>query len=97
MINAMEIYDVNLSPQAKKDLKVVPQHIRDKFEGWVKAVEKEGLRQVQKTPGYHDEPLKGKRKGQRSIRLSRQYRANYSIEGDEIKVVIVEEVHKHGY
>jgi toxin HigB-1 len=93
----MEICDVNLSPQAKKDLRVVPQHIRDKFEGWVKAVEKEGLRQVQKTPGYHDEPLKGKRKGQRSIRLNRSYRAIYVIKEKEIELVWVEEVTHHEY
>ncbi|HXW53528.1 MAG TPA: type II toxin-antitoxin system mRNA interferase toxin, RelE/StbE family [Myxococcota bacterium] len=93
----MEIYDVNLSPQAKKDLRVVPQHIRDKFQGWVKTVEKEGLREVQKTPGYHDEPLKGKRKGQRSIRLNRAYRAIYVIKGKEIELVWVEEVTHHEY
>jgi toxin HigB-1 len=51
----MEIYDVELSPQAKRDLRKVPAFILDKFEGWVKAVEKEGLRQVQRIPGYHDE------------------------------------------
>ena len=33
-------------------------------------------------PGYHDEPLKGHRAGQRSIRLSRAYRAIYEIKED---------------
>ncbi len=38
-----------------------------------------GLSEVRKIPGYHDEPLKGKRKGQRSIRLNIAYRAIYAI------------------
>lgn len=58
----MNIFHVELSNQAKKDLRTVPSYILDKFEGWVKAVEREGLRQVQKIPGYHDEPLKGSRR-----------------------------------
>jgi len=42
---------------------------------WVAAVELDGVEEVRKAPGYHDEPLKGSRAGQRSIRLSRSYRA----------------------
>ncbi len=42
-----------------------------------------GLSEVRKVPGYHDEPLKGQRKGQRSIRLSRSYRAIYVIEEEK--------------
>jgi proteic killer suppression protein len=90
-------YTVDLSLQAKKDLREVPQHIRDKFEGWVRVVEKEGLRQVQKVSGYYDEPLKGKRKGQRSIRLNRAYRAIYVIRRKEIEFLWAEEVTKHEY
>ena len=48
-------------------------------------------------PGYHDEPLKGRRAGQRSIRLSRAYRAIYEIKEDTAKFVSVEEVSKHEY
>jgi proteic killer suppression protein len=45
---------------------------------------------------YHDEPLKGDRLGQRSIRLSRSYRLIY-IESQELGVVKVVEVNKHEY
>lgn len=93
----MDIYQVILSTQAKKDLRNVPQYIRDKFQGWVKAIEEEGLRQVQKIPGYHDEPLKGKRKGQRSIRLNRSYRAIYIEKNEEILFLLVLEVTNHEY
>jgi para-nitrobenzyl esterase len=50
-----------------------------------------------KVPGYHDEPLKGDRAGQRSIRLSRAYRAIYEIRGGTAKFVSIEEVNKHDY
>ncbi|STY25350.1 Plasmid maintenance system killer protein [Legionella taurinensis] len=54
--------------------------------------------EVRKIPGFHDEPLKGNRVGQRSIRLSRAYRAIYEL-GQQGKMEIVEivEVNKHDY
>jgi len=42
---------------------------------WIEAVEEDGLEATRRVPGFHDEPLKGPRRGQRSIRLSRQWRA----------------------
>lgn len=50
-------------------------HIRTKLLGWVDDVEERGLEEVRKVPSWHDEPFKGERKGQRSIRLSHSYRA----------------------
>lgn len=47
--------------------------------------------------GYHDEPLVGRRVGQRSIRLSKRYRAFYKIEGTTAKLVSVIEINKHEY
>ena len=57
-----------------------------------------GITAVRKIPGYHDEPLSGTRSGQRSVRLSRQYRLFY-VEVDEthIKLINVVEVNKHEY
>lgn len=46
--------------------------------------------------GYHDEPLHGDRRGQRSVRLNRSYRAIY-IELEEGQRLLVVEVNKHGY
>ena len=94
----MDIFDVDFSLKVKKTLIGLPIHIIDKLEGWVKAIEKDGLRQVQKTPGYHDEPLKGKRFGQRSIRLKKAYRAIYTVKkGKEIEFIEIKEVNKHEY
>ena len=58
---------------------------------------RDGLEEVRKARGYHDEPLKGHRAGQRSIRLSSSYRAIYEIKKDTVEFVSVEEVSKHDY
>lgn len=81
-----------------KQLETIPVHILEKFRAWVLAVETDGLRRTRILPGFHDEPLKGKRKGQRSIRLSRAYRAIY-IESKDGYVELIEviEVNKHEY
>ncbi len=88
---------VALSRRAQRDLGRVPRHVAVKLGAWVDDVGTRGLEEVRKTPGYHDEPLKGDRTGQRSIRLSRAYRALYVIAHDGIEFVGVEEVSKHGY
>lgn len=93
---------VEISKAAARDLRRVPRHVVIKLMGWVASVEDQGLELVRKIPGYHDEPLHGKRAGQRSIRLSRDYRAFYVIRGRStgeqiIKFVLIEEVNKHEY
>jgi toxin HigB-1 len=90
------IHQVDITDDAKKQLKKVPQHVAAKLAVWVDAVEKQGLEEVRKQSGYHDEPLKGKRAGQRSIRLSKGYRAIYKIVNGGIEVSVLE-VSKHEY
>lgn len=81
-----------------KDLRGVPKHIAEKLQAWMDAIERIGIESVRKQPGYHDEPLKGQRKGQRSIRLSIHYRAIYRLRTDgSIEFVSIEEVTKHAY
>lgn len=58
---------------AKKGLKNAPPNVQNKFAIWVDLVESQGLEETRKIPGFHDEPLVGKRKGQRSIRLNRSW------------------------
>jgi proteic killer suppression protein len=92
------LMDVVELDKVKKDLKKLPIFVVRKLLEWAKAVEIEGIVEVRKCSGYHDEPLKGKRKGQRSIRLSKSYRAIYVEEKDGvINLIIVEEVNKHEY
>jgi toxin HigB-1 len=88
---------VTISRLAAKQLRKLPRHIVDNLMIWVAAVEHDGLESVRKIPGYHDEPLKGDRAGQQSIRLSRSYRAIYEIKEDTARFVSVEEVSKHEY
>jgi proteic killer suppression protein len=93
----MDIHHVKISRNALKELRKIPIQIVDKLQSWIEAVQLEGLREVKKLSGFHDEPLKGKRKGQRSIRLNRSYRAIYTIDKDEIEFVLIEEVNNHDY
>lgn len=84
--------------RVKKDLKWLPVHILRKLQKWAGQVEMLGLREIKKVPGYHDEPLSGDRKGQRSIRLSKSYRAIYTEERDGlIELVVIIDVSKHKY
>ncbi len=57
-----------------------------------------GLESVREIKSFHDEPLKGKRSGQRSNRLNKSYRAIYVINRDGgVEIVEVQEVNKHEY
>lgn len=61
-------------------------------------IEEHGISMMRRIPGYHDEPLKGDRRGQRSSRLSQAYRVIYiENEDGELIVVGVLEVNKHDY
>jgi len=71
----MNIYKVILDKSAKRDLEKIPKYIVIKLYEWIEALAHNGLLEVRKTSGFHDEPLKGSRKGQGSIRLSKSYRA----------------------
>jgi proteic killer suppression protein len=92
---------VKLSKAVQKALRKHPEHVVVKLLGWVDLVENEGLESARRIPGYHDEPLWGQRQGQRSIRLSRGWRAIYVIveprREEEESFVEVTEVSKHDY
>lgn len=95
MIKPCEVYT---SRKFEKQLKKLPKYIKEAALVWIASVEEEGIREVRKLKGYHDEPLKGERKGQRSIRLSRGYRLFYE-EDDRgyITIITILEVNKHEY
>ena len=84
--------------KVRRNLKRLPIHIVRNLQRWALQVESLGIEEVRKIPGYHDEPLRGDRRGKRSIRPSKSYRAFYvEIESDEINLIRVEEVNKHEY
>ncbi len=94
----MGIFTVIVSKKAMKQVGLLPLHIQFKLQGWIDGVENDGLMEMRKIPGFHDEPLKGVRAGQRSIRLNKAYRAIYMICADgSLEFVEVIEVNKHEY
>jgi toxin HigB-1 len=94
----VSIYSVILNNKVKSSLKKMPIYISIKLFEWINAVSHDGLLEIKKQPGYHDEPLKGKRQGQRSIRLSMAYRAIYELsENGKMKIIEIVEVNKHDY
>ncbi len=86
-----------LSRAAKRQLDKVPQHVYRKYLYWVDLLKDIGLREARRYKGFHDEPLKGKRLKQRSVRLSRAYRVIYQEVGQSLEVIEVLEVNKHEY
>lgn len=91
-----------ISKKAQKLIKQIPRHVSNKLKLWIKDVEKYGIGEVRKIPGYNDKPLSGGRKNQRSVRLSRAYRGFYIeykeiIEKETIDIVNIIEVNNHDY
>jgi mRNA-degrading endonuclease RelE of RelBE toxin-antitoxin system len=80
---------------AKQCLKL-PLPIVRKYELWKNIVFRHGPDKLKEFPGFHDEKLKGERKGQRSSRLSDQYRVIYTVER-EIVTVLIMEIMPHRY
>lgn len=94
----LRVYTVEFSKFAAKQAEKLPRSVQAALYLWKEAVERLGLREVRKARGYHDEPLKGHRTGQRSVRLNRSYRVIYEEYGrGELVVVGVQEVNKHDY
>jgi proteic killer suppression protein len=92
------ITEVQITKVALKGLKKTPRYIQEKFRAWLVAVNKAGLEETRKRPGWHDESLLGKRQGQRSIRLNKQWRAIYIIKSNgTIEFIEVTEVMPHEY
>lgn len=89
---------VEMTKSAEKQLRQAPEQVIYKFSTWRRSVQEDGLEATRKLSGYHDEPLKGQRKGERSIRLNRQWRAIYvELEDGNIRFLRVTEVTPHDY
>ena len=92
------IIEVRITKSALKDLKKTPRYLQEKFRAWLESVNRVGVEETRKRPGWHDEPLVGNRKGQRSIRLNKQWRAIYVIKNDgTIEFLEVKEIMPHEY
>ncbi len=68
----------------------LPKEIVKKYELWKNIVFRHGPERLKEFPGFHDEKLHGKRQGQRSSRLSLQYRVIYVVEQEAVTVLVLE-------
>jgi proteic killer suppression protein len=89
--------EILVSNKAIKALEKAPKQVQTKFLLWRQQVRLFGLEAVRQIPSFHDEPLKGKRQGQRSVRLNKQWRAIYEMDSDGALKVYVLEVTPHDY
>jgi len=76
--------------------KKLPARVVKKYELWKDIVFRHGPDKLREFQGFHDEKLKGDRVGQRSSRLSLQYRVIYKVE-KEIVTVSVIDINAHKY
>lgn len=88
---------VILNRKVNKDIKKLPQLIKLKFYIWIKYIEENGLYRARYIKGFNDEALSGNRKGQRSVRLNKAYRAIYIERASNLELIEVIEVNKHDY
>ncbi len=88
--------EIIFSKRAEKDLGKAPKAIQEKVLQWKTLVERLGLFLTRQTmKGLHDEPLSGQRKGQRSIRLNKQWRLIYE---EKTGILIeIQELTAHDY
>lgn len=89
---------VLLADDLDKKLYKLPKQVTNKLKVWERQVKFLGIREVRKIKGYHDEPLYGYRKEQRSFRLNKAYRGFYITNKDgKVEIVEVIDINKHKY
>jgi mRNA-degrading endonuclease RelE of RelBE toxin-antitoxin system len=67
-----------------------PKAVVLKYELWKGIVFRHGPEKLREFPGFHDEKLKGRRKNQRSSRLSLQYRIIYAVDRKSFTIFVLE-------
>jgi len=70
--------------------KKAPRAVVKKYELWKNLVFRHGPEKLKEFPGFRDEKLKGSRAGQRSSRLSLQYRVIYRVDRTNVMVFVLE-------
>jgi mRNA-degrading endonuclease RelE of RelBE toxin-antitoxin system len=74
----------------------LPVNVVKKYELWKDIIFRHGPEKLKEFRGFYDEKLKGNRRGQRSSRLSAQYRVIYTVK-QQIVTVFVLEISLHKY
>lgn len=90
---------IQFTKQAYKEFSKAPYYVQETVGVWLMNVRNMGIEQtrIHGGKGLHDEPLKGNRTGQRSIRLNRSWRLIYEIENGELHIIKILSVTKHDY
>lgn len=68
----------------------LPLDVVKKYELWKDIVYRHGPDKLREFIGFHDEKLKGEFEGNRSSRLTIQYRVIYSIEKESVSVYVID-------
>ena len=79
-----------------KQLARAPLEVQKRYEKWKDIVGISGPSGLRLIRGFRDEALVGKLKGFRSSRLNLQYRVIYQVEGNTLRVQVVE-INPHEY
>ena len=82
-----EIYEHR---RMSRTLSKLPQEVLKRYEKWKDIVRISGPQGLRAIKGFHDEALKGERRGQRSSRLGQQYRVIYEISAKEVLVYVLD-------
>jgi addiction module RelE/StbE family toxin len=82
--------------KAEKHIDRLPKHVLEKYEFWKNIAQISGPEGLRKFPGFHDHALKGEWQGHRSSYLSDSFRVIYWVDGQAIRVNVVDVTH-HDY
>jgi len=82
-----EIYEHR---RLSRTLSKLPQDVLKRYEKWKDIVRISGPQGLRAIKGFHDEALKGERRGQRSSRLGQQYRVIYEVSAKEVLVYVLD-------
>jgi len=80
----------------EKTCRKLPVQVLKKYELWKDIVFRHGPDKLKEFPGFHDEKLKGDRSGQRSSRLSIQYRVIYVVKRNIVTIRVLD-INPHEY
>lgn len=85
-----DMWEILEHRRASKQLGRLPGDILKRYEVWKNIVALSGPEGLRKIRGFRDEALRGEQKGNRSSRLSKQYRVIYRVEATELVVLVIE-------
>lgn len=83
------MWQINEHRDFEKVCRKLPKAVVKKYELWKEIVYRHGPEKLREFPGFHDEKLLGSLAGQRSSRLSLQYRVIYAVEREIVTVYVL--------